>query len=97
MKRIVFTTMLVLLLGFSGTVWPALAQTGADYELSWWTTAGGGGNSEHGDFALTGTVGQAATQTMSGGEFTLAGGFLTNGRASFLNEAGKIYLPMILR
>jgi hypothetical protein len=51
--------------------------TGGDYVLIKNTIDGGGGSSAGGDFELTGTIGQpdAASQTASGNEFALAGGF----------------------
>ena len=50
----------------------ASAQT---FELDWFSIDGGGGSSSGGDFSLTGTIGQPDSETMSGGEFTLVGGF----------------------
>ncbi len=48
----------------------------AQYALDWWTTDGGGGTSTGGVYAVTGTIGQAdAGPVLSGGNFTLAGGF----------------------
>jgi len=46
-----------------------------NYSIDWFTIAGGGGTSTGGVFAVTGTIGQADAGHMSGGNFTLDGGF----------------------
>jgi hypothetical protein len=54
----------------------ALAALGSDYDLAWHTVDGGGGSSGGGGYELAGTIGQPdAGALMSGGEYTLAGGF----------------------
>ena len=46
------------------------------FELDWYTIDGGGGTSSGGAFTLSGTIGQPdAGVVMSGGNFTLTGGF----------------------
>lgn len=63
------TTLLALL--FSATV--AFAQS---YSIDWSTIDGGGGTSTGGVYAVSGTIGQAdAGPTMTGGGFSLTGGF----------------------
>jgi hypothetical protein len=47
----------------------------ADYAINWWTADGGGGQSTGGVYAVTDTIGQPDAGRMSGGQFTLAGGF----------------------
>ncbi len=48
----------------------------ADFTIGWWTIGGGGTISQGGDFELAGTVGQPAAGTpMTGGDFTVTGGF----------------------
>ena len=52
------------------------AWLGADFDLSWYTIDGGGGSrSTGGNFEMSGTMGQPDAGEMSGGDFTLAGGF----------------------
>src|SRR5262245_55602805 len=51
--------------------WPATAQ----YQLSFWTADGGGGQSTGGVYAVTGTIGQPDANTHTGGPYTLFGGF----------------------
>jgi hypothetical protein len=48
---------------------------GVGFDLSWWTIDGGGGTASGGGFALAGTVGQPDAGAMSGGAYTLGGGF----------------------
>jgi len=71
---------------------PASAQTGGGYDLTWNSIDGGGATfSTGGMYSLGGTIGQADAGTLSGGSYTLNGGFWVD----FLGI--KIYLPLILR
>ncbi len=45
------------------------------YSIDWSTIAGGGGASAGGVYAVSGTIGQSDAGRMSGGNFTLDGGF----------------------
>ena len=55
---------------------PAFGQTGGPYDLSWHKISGGGATSETGGaFSLGATSGQSDAGTVSGGAFTLRGGF----------------------
>jgi hypothetical protein len=49
------------------------------FDLSWNTIDGGGGTSTGGSFSLSGTIGQPDAGAMSGGNFTLVGGFWAAG------------------
>ncbi len=70
----------------------ALAQSGGGYDLTWSTVDGGGYTwSEGGGYALGGTVGQMDAGVLTGGGYTLAGGFW-GGIAPY-----RIYLPLVLR
>ncbi|GBC92487.1 hypothetical protein HRbin15_00957 [bacterium HR15] len=55
----------------------ANAQSGGGYDLTWWTIDGGGITfATGGSFNLGGTIGQPdASNTLTGGAFTLTGGF----------------------
>jgi hypothetical protein len=54
----------------------AFSQTAsAQFDISWYTIDGGGGSSSGGTFQLSGTIGQHDAGVMSGGNFTLTGGF----------------------
>ncbi|MCU0857128.1 MAG: hypothetical protein MUC65_01825 [Pontiellaceae bacterium] len=43
--------------------------------INWFEVSGGGGTSTNGGYSLSGTIGQADAGTLSGGGFTLEGGF----------------------
>jgi len=68
----------------------ALAQSGA-FDLSWWSVGGGGMWSVGGGFALGGTIGQADAGVLSGGGYTLSGGFWGPG-GTYLN-----FLPVVMK
>jgi hypothetical protein len=57
----------------------AMAQSGGDYELSWYTIDGGGGRSSGGSYVLTGTIGQPDAAYSAGGNYELLGGFWPGG------------------
>lgn len=46
-----------------------------NFSIDWFTVDGGGGTSTGGVFAVSGTIGQPDAGTMSGGTYTLQGGF----------------------
>ncbi|MDX2131029.1 MAG: hypothetical protein SFY69_03120 [Planctomycetota bacterium] len=47
--------------------------------IDWYTIDGGGGTSSGASFVLSGTIGQPDAGVMSGGSFTLTGGFWVGG------------------
>jgi hypothetical protein len=48
----------------------------AEYSIDWYSIDGGGGTSTNGIYSVSGTIGQHdAGTTMSGGDFSLTGGF----------------------
>src|SRR6266568_2945675 len=51
------------------------AAQAQNYSIDWFSIDGGGGTSTGGVFSVTGTIGQADAGHMSGGNFTLDGGF----------------------
>ena len=69
-----------------------LASTAQNYAISWSTIDGGGGTSMGGSYALMGAIGQPDAGAMSGGEYTLAGGFWGSGAAQY-----RTFLPLVLR
>lgn len=72
----------------------AAAQPG-QWDLAWYTIDGGGTTSSTGGgFALSGTIGQPDTGSLSGGEYTLKGGFW-GVRAGWGAPASAVYLPLI--
>jgi hypothetical protein len=88
-RRLLLALLVAAILGASA----ALAQTGGGYDLTWSTIDAGGGSSAAGGYQLAGTLGQPdAGATLSGGVYSLAGGFW-NG----VSTGGKVYLPLIRR
>ncbi|MGQ9493531.1 MAG: hypothetical protein ACUVR2_07190 [Anaerolineae bacterium] len=75
----------------------AQAQSGGGYDLTWNTIDGGGYTfSTGGGYALGGTIGQADAGTLSGGGYTLAGGFWGGG-VGVAAAQYRVYLPSLLR
>jgi len=75
---------------------PVLAQSGGPYNLEWSTIDGGGGTfSSGGDWSLGGTIGQPDAGSLSGGTFTLSGGFWA-GVQEIITQLYN-YLPLIIR
>jgi hypothetical protein len=75
---------------------PALAQSGGGYDLSWSTVDGGGGTfSTGGDYSLGGTIGQPDAGLLTGGVYTLGGGFWGGGAAAA--PGNRIFLPLVMR
>jgi hypothetical protein len=75
---------------------PTLAQGGV-YELSHGTLSNGGGSHSGGDYQLTSVIGQPeAGPVLSGGKYTLVGGFLPVPVGGRQGGASVIYLPIIL-
>src|SRR3990172_7296677 len=71
----------------------AAGAGGPEFDLSWYTIDGGGEmRSTGGDFELSGTIGQPDAGAMSGGDFTLTGGFWFEVIASDCNEDGVVNL-----
>jgi hypothetical protein len=64
--RFVFAALLFLSVDFT------FAQS---YSVDWFTIDGGGGTSTGGVFSVTGTIGQPDAGHMSGGSYTVDGGF----------------------
>lgn len=71
----------------------ALAQSGGGYDLTWNTVDGGGyAWSTGGGYALGGTVGQPDAGALTGGGYTLTGGFWGGAAGQY-----RVYLPLVLR
>ena len=74
----------------------AIAQTGSDYDLSWWTVDGGGTiGSSGGGYLLSGTAGQPDAGVLEGGGYVLGGGFWRGGAVA--PPGYRIYLPLAMR
>jgi hypothetical protein len=77
------------------SIWPARAQTGGAYKLTWLTIDGGGvtlgsGAASGGAYALQNTLGQPDPGISSGGAYTLRGGF-------WVKSYYRHYLPITVR
>ena len=82
--------MLFLLVVVVGT---AMASSGGNYVLEWYTIDGGGGTSTGGDYSISGTIGQQDAGEMSGGDCSLGGGFWARVTQFFYD----LFLPLIMR
>jgi hypothetical protein len=80
---------LVLLASVSGAA--AQAQ---NYAIDWLTIDGGGGSSTGGIYSVSGTIGQPDAGRMSGGNFTLDGGFW--GLIAAVQTPGAALLRVVL-
>jgi hypothetical protein len=71
------------------------AQSGGEYDLTWSTVDGGGYTfSLGGGYALGGTMGQPDAGVLTGGPYTLGGGFWGGGA---LAQGYELFLPLVLR
>jgi hypothetical protein len=68
----------------------ASAQQAQPYAVPWWAIGGGGGTSIGGDYTLSGTIGQSDAGRLSGGSFSVEGGFWGPLVPYYL------YLPLVL-
>jgi hypothetical protein len=57
----------------------AASVANGQYEISWYTIDGGGGQSIGGTYVLTGTIGQPDAAWSSGGNYEILGGFWPGG------------------
>ena len=53
----------------------AASALSPNYSIDWFTIDGGGGTSSGGSYSVSGTIGQPDAGSMSGGAYTLVGGF----------------------
>ena len=91
-KRTIFIMALLILFG-SAVAGRALASSGGDYVLEWYTIDAGGGTSSGGDYVLRGTAGQPDAGQMSGGDYDLSGGFWSG----VMEALYELFLPLIQR
>src|SRR5258705_7392688 len=64
-----------LVLALSLCTLGTLSTSAQTYSIDWFTIDGGGGTSTGGVYTVSGTIGQPDAGHMSGGNFTLDGGF----------------------
>ena len=92
-RSLVALILLLIVTAFIAVTSNALASSGGDYVLDWYTIDGGGGTSTGGDYNLSGTIGQPDAEEMSGGDYAVSGGFW--GR--FVSWLYELFLPLIMR
>ena len=93
MTRKHLTLLFALVLCLTASL-PVKSQSDDGYDLTWFTIDGGGAMFSLGSsFSLGSTVGQADAGTLTGGGYTLVGGFWHGVVA--LNQ--YTYLPLVLR
>ncbi len=93
------TRMVILVITCLALTIPVLAQSSANYDLSWHVGAGGSGRMTSMSHTLLGTVGQPLVGTMPAGSgHALCSGFWCS-RSWFSSEAGQsqVYLPIVLK
>ena len=74
---------------------PAMSQSGGDYDLSWSSIDGGGTiRAAGGSYNLGGTIGQPDAGLVSGGVYSVGGGFWRGGK---LVMEHTVYLPLVVR
>ena len=64
-----------LICAFCGIMLCGATAQAQSYAIDWYAIAGGGGTSTGGVYSVSGTIGQSDAGHMSGGNFTLDGGF----------------------
>ncbi len=70
-----------------------VAQSGGGYDLTWNTVDSGGYTfSMGGGYSLGGTIGQTDAGVLSGGSYTLVGGFWGGAEAHY-----RVFLPLVMR
>jgi hypothetical protein len=87
MILLIVCTVIVLVSGI------ALAASG--FSLPRWVIPGGGASSAGDAYDLSGSIGQPAAGTLSGGAYILNGGFWAGGVPPLLEQT--IYLPVVIR
>lgn len=82
----------LLLLAVLALATLVLAQTSADFDLSWHVVAGGGGRSTSADYIVQGTVGQAVAgpPAAASSDYRLNSGF-------WYPAEFEIYLPLVVK
>ena len=57
------------------SLWIATCARSQSFSIDWFTIDGGGGTSTGGVYSVSGTIGQPDAGQMSGGNYTIVGGF----------------------
>ncbi len=87
--------MTLIALTSSENVTPVVAQSGGGYDLTWNVIADGGAMfSVGGPYSLYGTIGQPDSGAMSGGAYTLVGGFWSS-LQNLVSYSLHLFLPLV--
>ena len=93
MRRNAMVVLTVFALCLLASVLAAAPDTPATgFSIPWWTVDSGGGASQGGPYALSGSIGQADAGSAAGGNYVLMGGFWSGAFQGF-----SIYLPVIIK
>jgi hypothetical protein len=63
----------------------AVSVAYGDYQITWSTIDGGGGQSSGGQYSITGTIGQPDASHSEGGSYQVSGGFWPGGPLCFVD------------
>jgi hypothetical protein len=86
---------LLLITSQAGAAGNGLVSVLNTFDLSWWTVDGGGHTAVSGGaYTLGGTIGQADAGVLSGGVYSLNGGFWNSAVAA--GTALEVYLPLVV-
>jgi hypothetical protein len=91
-KWLIPIILIIAALLFVATI--AYAQEG--FDLSWWTVDSGGGQSNGDVYSLQGVAGQPDAGVLQGGDFILAGGFLS-GVTAPPPPVYNLLLPLVIK
>lgn len=91
-KALLLLATVICLLVLSHGALPSTQAQAGGYDVSWYVI-GGAGVSSGGEYALSGTAGQAGADTLMGGHYRLVGGFWSGVGGT----AAGLYLPLIVR
>jgi len=92
MRKILLIAIICLLVTFSS--FPVLANT-SDFEITWFSIDSGGTmESSAGAYMLSGTFGQPDAGVISGGDYTMQGGFWNSDTANTFSE---IFMPVVVK
>lgn len=75
MRNKIFLAFLCVVVFSLAAAVAAQAQSGSGFDLHWNVIGAGGGTSTGSGFSVTGTIGQTAVSSSSGGDFSVAHGF----------------------
>jgi len=95
-KKFLIPLICILLIVIGATALASAKESGG-LSISWWTVDGGGGTSYGESYSLSGTTGQPDNRQMTGGAYTLEGGFWNNQIQGISPLTQNSYLPLITR